>query len=45
MATRKILPKTLKSGTVKPAKTAPKKKMTDLSYRKLDPKTAAKTGR
>lgn len=36
--------KTLPKGSVKP-KSKPSKKMSDLSYEKLDPKMAKKTGR
>lgn len=39
------LKKTIKTGTSKPSKKAPSKKHTDLSYAKLDPKNAKKSGR
>lgn len=37
--------KTLKTGAVKPKSTKPAKGKTNLSYEKLDPKLAKKTGR
>jgi hypothetical protein len=37
--------KTIPTGKIKPKTSKPSKKMTNLSYEKLDPKLAKKTGR